>query len=400
MGKFIVFSWYNNRGRKDFTNVRETLGLDGLISMRIVYDSIDPWTNAEKYTFLKRSHEIYTRLAKNNQIYVLEQNPLFFDVEGNLDKLVVFLNRFRTARRQFSKNIVTIKKQEFPRSVSKKLWLLIQRGIARIINEIDPDIYVFNAPLNQIGILDKLSCPIVYDMKDYMPELCPTSLKGLAIDAERKALRESDLVIVASKTLIPHAKEYAKKVVWIPNGVDLKSGYDAKPHKGFDKPIVGYAGGFGKSYRVDNRLLIETAMMMPDIYFVLVGTGSLDEPDLPENVIVRGKLAKKELFNFLSSIDVGIIPYKKTRFSHYSCPLKLFEYASQGKPIISTRLKEIEELAGAHVYFADTPEEMKEKIEKALREGNKKIDEWVRQFDWDILAEKYENALESVINAD
>ena len=96
-------------------------------------------------------------------------------------------------------------------------------------------------------------------------------------------------------------------------------------------------------------------------------------------------------------MDVCLIPYTKINLSHHCSPLKLWDYAALNKPVIVTRLKEVQTIAKDFVYFADTPNELKEKIIEALDNGNKNIINWVKDYSWEDLTEKYEKALKGLI---
>lgn len=369
--------------------------------MKIMYDSLDPWTNMEKYTFIKRAYQIFSRLAIKNQMIILEPNPLIHTIDiSKYKKLKILLKCPFTIKTKIGK-INVIKKPEFPRSFSVKLWLFYQKlRMPKIINNLNPDVYIFNDPLTQIGVLDKLnpSIKVIYDMKDDMPELCASELKGLAIKAEEEVFKKVDLVVCMAKCRIDYVKKFTDKVVWISEGVEKENiNKKFKPcgiQKYFNKPMIGYTGSINHK-KFDCDLVINTAKIMPDYYFLFVGD-YFKQKNLPKNVLQVEKVPRSKLFNFISSMDICMIPYTKIPLSHHCCPLKLFDYAALNKPVISTRLEEVQTIAKDYVYFADTPKEMKEKIIEALDKGSKNINKWVEDYDWNSLAEKYEKALKEI----
>jgi hypothetical protein len=367
--------------------------------MKIMYDSLDPWVSMEKYTTIKRAYQIFSRLAVKNKVTILEPNPLVYGLKiSRYEKFKLLTKRLFIAKTK-QEDIEVIKKPEFPRSISKKVWLYYQKlCIPKIINNYHPDIYVFNDPLTQIGVLDKLnpSIKIVYDMKDDMPELCAPELKELMIKAEKEVFKKVDLVICMAKCRIKYVKKFTDKVVWISEGVEKENiGKYFEPYKKFDKPVIGYTGSINHK-KFDCNLVINTAKIMPDYFFLFVGD-YFKQKILPKNIIQVNKIPRSKLFNYIASMDLCIIPYTKIPLSHHCCPLKLFDYAALNKPVISTKLKEVQTIAKDNVYFADTPKEMKEKIIEALNKGSKKINEWVKDYNWDSLTEKYEQALKNII---
>ena len=48
----------------------------------------------------------------------------------------------------------------------------------------------------------------------------------------------------------------------------------------------------------------------------------------------------------MAACDICLLPFRSDAVSHAACPLKLFEYAALGKPIVSTPVREVERIAG------------------------------------------------------
>ena len=73
----------------------------------------------------------------------------------------------------------------------------------------------------------------------------------------------------------------------------------------------------------------------------------------------------------LEQFDLLLLPFQLTPFSHYINPLKLSEYLSSGKPIVSTPLSEVVRIASfpeKTVYFIENPEDLGRIVERALSE--------------------------------
>ena len=145
---------------------------------------------------------------------------------------------------------------------------------------------------------------------------------------------------------------------------------------------VGYVGSL---YPGKGMELISTISgKLPKVDFHIVG-------GLPEqiaqwkerlgdvkNVIFHGFRTQKELPKFLLSYDVLIAPYQSTvvvsenkgsnNLALWMSPLKLFEYMSSGKPIVTTRLPVIEEIiehgSTGILCDADDPDNWVEEIER------------------------------------
>ncbi len=176
----------------------------------------------------------------------------------------------------------------------------------------------------------------------------------------------------------------AKEKIFIsPSGVDLKDFNIALSKQDLrnkldlpqDKKIVLYTGQFYEWKGVGT--LAEAAKIMPDTTFVFVGGA---EPELSSfirkcknvtNIIVKSFQERSEIAKFLSASDVLVIPNSgNSRISsHYTSPLKLFEYMASKRPIIASDLPSIREvLSEEECVFAspDNPKSFTDAINKIL----------------------------------
>lgn len=98
---------------------------------------------------------------------------------------------------------------------------------------------------------------------------------------------------------------------------------------------------------------------------------------LPENVKVTGWLKKKELFEVLKDIKLGLLPLY-TDQNRFALPLKIFDYFAFGIPVFSSPLPAIEKIIieGETGFYVDweKPEELAHQI-KDLFSDQQKWDE-------------------------
>jgi glycosyltransferase involved in cell wall biosynthesis len=96
--------------------------------------------------------------------------------------------------------------------------------------------------------------------------------------------------------------------------------------------------------------LLETAQLMPEYQFVLVGGWADDvnrvkaicEKDNLRNVAVVGHVSQSELTSYLYAADVLILPTSKLwHLAETTSPLKLFEYMAVRRPIVASSLPNI-----------------------------------------------------------
>ncbi len=133
----------------------------------------------------------------------------------------------------------------------------------------------------------------------------------------------------------------------IPNGVDFDRYHPSSLSKlecpadleSIKRPIAGYTGTLHSS-RLDLNLVRNTAKEAPDISFVFVGPNCLTEQETKDlqapNIHLLGSRSYQELANYISRFDLCMTPHLVNDFTESLDPLKLYEYMSTGKPIVST----------------------------------------------------------------
>jgi glycosyltransferase involved in cell wall biosynthesis len=112
--------------------------------------------------------------------------------------------------------------------------------------------------------------------------------------------------------------------------------------------------------------------LLPKFSFVFVGKASplLSELTKKKNVWLLGQKDYKQIPSYGKCFDVGIIPWRKNRWTEAANPIKLKEYLALGKPLVSTSaFTEIQKYQDV-VYVANSPQEFADSIKRALRENN------------------------------
>jgi uncharacterized SAM-binding protein YcdF (DUF218 family) len=117
---------------------------------------------------------------------------------------------------------------------------------------------------------------------------------------------------------------------------------------GVTRPILGYIGGIHQ--HVDLGLLEEVARRHADKSLVLVGPIQTDVGRLQglPNVHFLGQKRYEELPIYIRHFDLCLIPYKLNEYTRNVYPTKLNEYLIMGKPVVSTRLPEVEYFNQCH----------------------------------------------------
>ena len=197
---------------------------------------------------------------------------------------------------------------------------------------------------------------LVYDIGDDW--LAVPDKRRARIEAGDALLcREAGVTIVVSERLHDLKMPLSPRVELVPNGVDVEHYARAlstdAPHPiaaNWRHPVLGYLGSI-HAERVDLDLVERLAAALPAATIALVGPILLDENDrarlqkLP-NVELPGTVSFEDAPAVLRAFDVFLVPHVESDFTRSLNPLKLGEYLSIGKPIVSTRVAGFAELEG------------------------------------------------------
>jgi len=221
---------------------------------------------------------------------------------------------------------------------------------------------------------------------------------------------KSDLIFTVSEGLKDFFKdqERIKDVHWIPNGVDVN--HFAPTTTGSDhvvsgvsdvlRPVIGYLGTI--QHRFDVELLEYLAKNNPKKSFVLAGPiWKLDVRKRLEkykNIYLTGRIPYSQAPDYVNSFDVAIIPHKIDKFIESTYSLKLLEYLSCGRPVVTTPTPDTEKFKDV-IYRAGDYEDFNQKINLALREDDsllrEKRTERVKRESWEI---KLGEMMEKILN--
>ena len=198
---------------------------------------------------------------------------------------------------------------------------------------------------------------LIYDIGDDWLSVSDKRLERIRA-GDALLCREAGATIVVSQRLRELKTPLSPRVELVPNGVDVEhyqraANADSPPHPialNWRKPVLGYLGSI-HAKRLDLALVKALSRAFPDATIALVGPIWLGEKDkarltkLP-NVELTGAVSFEESPAVLRAFDVFLVPHLESDFTRSLNPLKLGEYLSIGKPIISTRVAGFAELEG------------------------------------------------------
>jgi glycosyltransferase involved in cell wall biosynthesis len=189
-------------------------------------------------------------------------------------------------------------------------------------------------------------------------------------------VKRADLLVVTAKTLEQRYGPMARSVVQVPNGFDgalfSEQPALAPPQlEGIPRPILGFIGTLFPF--LDFELMEHVARAHADKSMVLVGPveasaeASVARLTALPNVFHLGRQPQASMPAFISSFDVCLNPFRRSRVADSVNPLKVYEYLAAGKPVVSGPMKALQmEDAGRLVVFAEGPDEFSDAIDRSL----------------------------------
>lgn len=203
--------------------------------------------------------------------------------------------------------------------------------------------------------------------------------------AEQRLLAKTELVLVSSRNLFQLLYHKHSNVHYFPNAVDYaffeRSRISAIPRP-FDLMYVGDTPvimfvGYMSRIRFDYRLLSLICDAFPSC--LVIAIGNYEAEDVAEhqlqqikNLILMGNRRFESIPSYLKCATVTIIPYLCNDLNRNVYPVKLNEYISMGKPVVSTRFSPDLENFSEVIHIADNYREFLDAIELSL---NTKEDE-------------------------
>lgn len=265
------------------------------------------------------------------------------------------------------------------RYFNRKILICMLRHLARKLSFHEPVLWTYN-PMSSylLGSLGEIER--VYHCVDEIsaqPGMPSEHIKSAEIDL----LKKVDVVFTTSMNLYNKKKLYNQHCYYHSNVADFKHFHRAVtekfersqdlPHDG--KKILGFIGAIS-GYKQDFQLLRYVAEKCPEYNIVLIGKVGEGEPGtnadiLKEcrNIYFLGAKSYQKLPEYLSFIDVALLPSCLNEYTNNMFPMKFFEYLAAGKPVVATDIPAIKEFA-EYCYIANSKEEFVENIKLALQE--------------------------------
>jgi hypothetical protein len=230
---------------------------------------------------------------------------------------------------------------------------------------------------------------LVYDCMDEWENF--PGINREILDMEIRLVRECDLLVVTAQRLYDKWSKYNRPMALARNAVDYDF-YRERLHPNtalaeINHPVVGYYGAIADWFDVE--LMTAIARARPNYTFVLIGgVFEVDVSELKElaNVRLLGQQPYEMMPQYLYHFDACIIPFKINAITEATDPVKLYEYLSGGKPVVSVALPELEPYRD-YLYTAEGRDDFLAKLDLAVTEEDREMAarrrELARQHTWD-----------------
>lgn len=205
---------------------------------------------------------------------------------------------------------------------------------------------------------------------------------------EEEAIRNADFTIVTSSELKRLKSPYSDDIFLLPNAANTAIFHSAlsesleRPKElrdiGADKKIICYTGNI--CHRLDYDLLVKVATRHRDKILLMVGPLANEQyrtsglADL-RNVIFTGRKRVDELPSYLKFSHCCIIPFLCNELTKSIYPLKINEYLSAGKPVVSTNFSSDILSFSDVAYVSGTHDEFVAGVGRAIGEDNAELTE-------------------------
>ena len=362
-----------------------------------------------------RLHFIFERLAETNEVHVVRY-PIPLWKNRRKSKLIVHEAKgfpFRDLSLYYV--------------INAPFHLSLLNNILKT-NEID--IIVFANILTGVDsvILGRQhGIPIVFDYLDHFPEsasayydnpLAKNLVEKVVLMITKWNLKRSDHVVTVSTGFVELLKNFGiKNISLIPNGVDADKFTPMDKHLAREKLgikelankfVITYVGSLEPWYDFDvvdnaNNILNQKGISS---VFQIVGGRLADESNAGltnpcANIFKTGFVDYGVVPLHINASDVCVLPLKKMT-KNLTRPVKLLEYFSCGKPVLSLPNSEIEQEFGNAVSFFNNAEEMVKTVTKLIKDPDSfssKIKEgyqYAKENSWSKHAQDYERLLLSL----
>ncbi|WP_219907534.1 glycosyltransferase [Nitrosospira sp. Nsp2] len=197
---------------------------------------------------------------------------------------------------------------------------------------------------------------VIYDCMDHHGGFDNTAQEILSL--EHALFRNADLIVTTSEWLDRSVGQHTERRALIRNAGDFEH-FSRQPATIYSeqrsRQIIGYYGAIAEWF--DQGLIEAVAKRFPECCILLVGADTVNAQArlgrLP-NIKFIGEVSYKALPHYLYGFDVCLLPFKVIPLTLATNPVKVYEYLSAGKAVVSVDLPEMKQFGELVRVAADT----------------------------------------------
>ena len=262
-------------------------------------------------------------------------------------------------------------------------WLLdsLVAASTRKLGFRDALVWAYHPFIGNFLNMDRVS-KVLYHCVDDLSSVPGIEPKAFRL-AETRFLQSVDICYATTPNLLERCSSYNPNTYYLPNVVDIEhftkheGGKHEQPArlKSIPKPRIVYHGVLS-DFKMDFQLLLECAELRPDWSFVVIGEEREGQRDplverlrTLKNTHFLGYIPYQDMPQYLSNMNVGILPSLINDYTTSMFPMKFYEYIASGIPVVSTPLDFTRYIGEGGLIISDNATEFVNAIGVQLEKG-------------------------------
>lgn len=310
-------------------------------------------------------------------------------------------------------------------------------GLFVLIKQKPDIIYKRQSSIGEDILIAKLArCPVVTEINGQISDehgsfrtVIHKVIKNILIYISKQSILHSDHIVAVTpnlKNIIQNELNISgEKITVIPNGANVKLFHPMeKTHSCELLKLSGtfnyicFIGNLAPYQGIENLILASQLILTscPDARFLIVGDGEMkndwiniaQKTGVYDKFIFTGSIPIEQVPLYINVSDVCVAPFRSSRNAKIGLsPLKIYEYLACAKPVVSSRipnLEFIEEQNAGFLVEPENPKELSKAIIKLMKDENLRNemgkngrDLVVKYYSWEANARKVAKLCEDLI---
>lgn len=231
------------------------------------------------------------------------------------------------------------------------VWQLPKQNMCSLFSRINEYIYkwffrninnydaVWVTHPNQFEFIRSFHNTVIYDCMDYHFGLNANGDSDNLFEVEQELIKRANIIFVSSnylKEIVPNID----KAILVNNGFEAKNIYPVKNACKKDRYRIGYIGTVSTWF--DYELIEQSAQVFNNVEYHIIGPVLVQNERKLKNIIFDGVIDHNVLYEHIKEFDALIMPFTLDEAIKAVDPVKLYEYISFGKCIVSVKYPEVE----------------------------------------------------------